>query len=164
VAVGKPEQYDRVNRWGEWTPFTPTWSSVSNPQPSIGNGTVKGRCRRDGSLGFVRYHIKVGTTTTFGTNEWRLSLPTDWWSSPSDGEADWYQTCTGLCVPNGSSPFDLVCWVEAGAQEVRVIYPSYGTTPSAAVASASPTTWTASVINFVAIGPLVVELEAPTYS
>lgn len=163
MAVDTPVGYDRVNRWGEWTPFTPTWSSVSNPQPSIGNGTVKGRCRRDGSVGFVRYHIKVGTTTTFGTNEWRLSLPPDWWSSATP-EVDWYQTCTGLCVPNATNAFDLVCWVESGSQEVRVINPSYGGTPSASVTSAVPTGWTASAVNFVAIGPLVVELDPPTYS
>lgn len=37
-------------------------------------------------------------------------------------------------------------------------------TTSLAVTGSVPATWTASVINFVAIGPLVVELEAPTYS
>ncbi len=162
MGVGSPVDYDRVNRWGALAPFTTAWSS-SGTQPAIGNGTLRARCRRDGSIGYVRWHIKVGTTTTFGTGEWRLDLPPDWVVSGSDGVTDWYQTGTALCVPNAADAFDLAAWALPGATNVRVINPSYGATPSASVSNTSPAGWTASTVNFLSIGTFVLELDPPIY-
>lgn len=170
MGVGSPVDYDRINRWGQWAPFTPTWSSTGT-QPAIGNGVVRGRCRRDGSTGRVRWYIGVGTTTTFGTGEWRLSLPPDWSASGSDGETDWYQHGTGLCVPDATNAFDLVCWVLPGATTVRVIYPSgvdlvtgvLTSRQAQSVSATVPATWTASTVNFLSIGPVTLELADPTY-
>lgn len=162
MPVDTPFGYDRTNRWGGWAPFTPTWSSTGT-QPAIGNGVVRGRCRRDGSTGRVRWYIGVGTTTTFGTGEWRLSLPSGWTASASDGETDWYQHGTGLCSPDATNAFDLVCWVLPGATTVRVINPSYGATPAASVTATVPATWTASAVNFLSLGPVTLELADPTY-
>lgn len=54
--------------------FTPTWTgSVSNP--AIGNGTIHGTYQRNGSVVTARYLIKMGSTTTYGSGVYALSLP-----------------------------------------------------------------------------------------
>lgn len=58
----------------EWTDYTPTWVT-SGTQPSIGNGTLKGRWTRVGGLIHLRISMVAGTTTTFGTNAWSFGLP-----------------------------------------------------------------------------------------
>jgi len=54
--------------------YTPTWSAASTAV-SLGNGTIVGYYERNGSLitGFV--NLTFGTTTTYGTGNWRVTLP-----------------------------------------------------------------------------------------
>jgi hypothetical protein len=54
--------------------FTPTWSS-SGTQPAIGNGTISGRYTRVGSLIFATWLVIPGSTSTFGTGSYNLTLP-----------------------------------------------------------------------------------------
>lgn len=58
----------------EWTTFTPTWSSVGTP-PAIGNGVAIGRWRRIGDSMDIEYWLVPGSTTTFGTSTYTLSMP-----------------------------------------------------------------------------------------
>lgn len=59
----------------EWTTYTPTWTASSS-NPSIGNGTLAGLYRRpEGSnLVHTRIRIAAGSTTTFGSGFWSVSL------------------------------------------------------------------------------------------
>lgn len=64
-----------VGQLGAWSAYTPTWAA-SGSAPAIGNGTIAGRWQRL----FDRWHaisIKMtfGSTTTFGTGNYTLSLP-----------------------------------------------------------------------------------------
>lgn len=59
---------------GAWTAFTPTWTGASS-NPAIGNGTLTGAYNQLGKLLFCRIRLVVGSTTTFGTGEWRFTLP-----------------------------------------------------------------------------------------
>lgn len=151
---------------GPWATFTPSWTASPGPNPSIGSGHVRGRYRRIGTVGYLRYHIKVASNTTFGGGgEWRLSLPPTWWTAPmtDPGEVDWYQTCTGICVPDATNAFDIVAWAEPGANTIRLINPSFGSggsaIPAVSVSSGVPKTWTASAVNFLSIGTFVLELD-----
>jgi hypothetical protein len=57
-----------------WTTYTPVWSAASTAV-SLGNGTCVGTYRKVGQTVDVRVTLTMGSTTTFGTSFYRLSLP-----------------------------------------------------------------------------------------
>ena len=57
-----------------WTAYTPTWTAASS-NPAIGNGTIEGYYKVVGKTCFVRGNIAMGSTTTFGSGEWYVSMP-----------------------------------------------------------------------------------------
>lgn len=59
-----------------WTSWTPVWSS-SGTQPVIGDGTIVGLKREVGKTVFFRILITLGSTTTVGTGNYSVSLPSD---------------------------------------------------------------------------------------
>jgi hypothetical protein len=59
---------------GAWISYTPSWTAASS-NPSIGDGTLEGWYKLVGKTCFVRGNIVIGTTTTFGSGEWYVSMP-----------------------------------------------------------------------------------------
>lgn len=63
-----------------WVPYgyaisyTPTWTSTGT-QPAIGNGSLSGIYVRIGSWISFRITMSFGSTTTFGTGNYRFGLP-----------------------------------------------------------------------------------------
>src|SRR5688572_29119734 len=57
-----------------WTTYTVAWTS-SGTQPAIGNGTKEGRYIQANKLVSVHIKLIMCSTTTFGTNQYFLSLP-----------------------------------------------------------------------------------------
>lgn len=57
-----------------WTSYIPVWTS-SGVAPLLGNGTVQGFWRQVGRTVDVRIALAMGSTTTFGTGNYRFSLP-----------------------------------------------------------------------------------------
>jgi hypothetical protein len=57
-----------------WTSYTPVWTAASS-NPVIGNGTIEGYYKVIGKTCFVRGNIAMGSTTTFGSGEWYVSMP-----------------------------------------------------------------------------------------
>lgn len=57
-----------------WSTYVPVWSA-SGTQPAIGNGTITGRFKRIGKTLHWRVEIVMGSTTTYGTGIWGVSLP-----------------------------------------------------------------------------------------
>lgn len=57
-----------------WTSYSLAWTS-SGTQPAIGNGTLEGRYLRVNKLIAVNMRLVMGSTTTFGTGQYFLSLP-----------------------------------------------------------------------------------------
>ena len=57
-----------------WTSYTPVWTAAS-VNPVIGNGSLQGWYKVIGKTCFVRGNIVMGTTTTFGSGEWYVSMP-----------------------------------------------------------------------------------------
>jgi hypothetical protein len=62
-------------KWtGDWISYTPTWTAATT-NPAIGNGSLTGGYRRIGQQIDFFADIGAGSTTTFGTGIWRISLP-----------------------------------------------------------------------------------------
>jgi hypothetical protein len=59
---------------GAWTAYTPAWTAAS-VNPVINNGTIEGYYKVIGKTCFVRGNIAMGSTTTFGSGEWYVSMP-----------------------------------------------------------------------------------------
>lgn len=57
-----------------WTAYTPTWSSTGTAV-ALGNGTVTGAYIEAGNLIIWKFLITSGTTTTYGTGNYAISLP-----------------------------------------------------------------------------------------
>lgn len=59
----------------DWVTYVPSWTA-SSVNPAIGNGTLTGRYRRSEGEDMVHAEIRIaaGSTTTFGTGFWSVSL------------------------------------------------------------------------------------------
>ena len=64
-----------VTSVGAWTTYVPAWTSTGTA-PAIGNGTITGASMTHGKTTFVRGQITMGSTTTFGTGTYSVSVPT----------------------------------------------------------------------------------------
>ena len=59
---------------GTWISYTPVWTAAS-VNPVIGNGSLQGWYKVIGKTCFVRGNIVIGSSTTFGSGEWYVSMP-----------------------------------------------------------------------------------------
>lgn len=59
---------------GVWTTFATSWTTGGSA-PSIGNGTITARYSRVGRMITYLISLSAGSTTNFGTGEFRFSLP-----------------------------------------------------------------------------------------
>lgn len=67
---------DQFNALGDaWATYTPAWTA-STTNPTLGNGTLNGFYREIGKTIDYRIELTIGSTTTFGSGSYRLSLPT----------------------------------------------------------------------------------------
>jgi hypothetical protein len=57
-----------------WTAYSPSWTSTGTA-PVLGNGTLTGSYLRIGHTIFYKIRLTAGSTTTFGTLTYQLSLP-----------------------------------------------------------------------------------------
>lgn len=57
-----------------WTSYVVAWTS-GGTQPAIGNGTLEGKYLQANKLVVVHIRLIMGSTTTFGTGQYFLSLP-----------------------------------------------------------------------------------------
>ncbi len=59
---------------GLWTNFTPIWTAGTT-NPTIGDGILEGTYKRVGNTVHVWMMMTSGSTTTFGSGEYKISLP-----------------------------------------------------------------------------------------
>ncbi|MDP8971156.1 MAG: hypothetical protein M3N52_11820 [Actinomycetota bacterium] len=57
-----------------WASFTPAWTAATT-NPAIGDGTITGRYHQVGKTVHFEIQITMGTTTTYGSGAYSLSLP-----------------------------------------------------------------------------------------
>jgi hypothetical protein len=58
----------------DWTTYTPQLTSTGTAF-SLGNGIVSGRYTQAGSVVWVNIKVTMGSSTTFGTGFYRVTLP-----------------------------------------------------------------------------------------
>jgi hypothetical protein len=59
---------------GEWQEYTPVWTSADG-NAALGNGFVEGRYKKIGKVVHVYIYVGFGSSTTFGSGEYKVSLP-----------------------------------------------------------------------------------------
>lgn len=93
----------------------------------------------------------MGTSTTFGTGEFAISLPAGWTSSATPATVG-YQVGLGVAVPNAGAAYNIRCWLPPNATALRIVT---NADVAASVTNAAPVAWTANALNFFTwnIGP-----------
>lgn len=89
-----------------WQTYTPIWAA-STANPSIGNGSIRGRYMRLGKMVHVQAWVGPGSTTTFGTGFYSISLPIaakDGWFS---GSGNPFGMGGGVALFNDTSPGNI---------------------------------------------------------
>lgn len=117
-----------------WTTFSPTWTGAGS-NPAIGNGTLTGAYLQVGKTLHVRYKMLAGTTTTFGTGQWSLTLPNSLTSIATHA-----QTMACHITDAGTARYVAAAIVAGGATTLQVEYSG----ASFAVGSTVPMTWATS--------------------
>lgn len=57
-----------------WTAYTPTWTAATT-NPVLGNGSIDAATQRIGKNLLLAISLTMGSTTTYGSGQWRLTLP-----------------------------------------------------------------------------------------
>lgn len=65
---------DFASGFGAWTSYTPAWTA-SGSAPSLGNGTLTGSYLQVQKLVIAKAQFAAGSTSTFGTGTYYISLP-----------------------------------------------------------------------------------------
>ena len=130
----------------DWVSYTPTWTASSS-NPAIGNGTISGRYRRIGDSIELQYNIKTGTTTTYGSGVYYISIP----SGITIDTAKLAES-GGNSFPLGYAQTERAGNVYDAAVTVYTSTALYAGKPadgtsSTAWSNTSPATWTASTAN-----------------
>ncbi len=115
-----------------WTSYVPVWTA-SGTNPVINNGTIEGWYIVIGKTCFVRGNISMGSTTTFGTGEWYVSMPVTAVHADAilmtvtllDNGSAWYNAIMagGRAGFNTKSPIQYVNIVNGTANDVNAAQP-----------------------------------------
>jgi hypothetical protein len=122
-----------------WTAYSPSWTATTT-NPTIGNGSLVGAFAQAGKLTFFRAAVNFGTTTTFGSGAYLLSLPASAVAGQKWSFEGW------ALQTNTYKLFGHVA--VAGGSTAQLYYISNGTTSQVSnVGPTAPTTWTATAGN-----------------
>lgn len=105
---------------GIWTAYTPTWTATTT-NPSLGNGILEAKYALVGGLCTVRGNLAPGSTTTYGSGEWRFSLP---FTAATLGHADFHWCGSATAIDRLAAWFPGQCRVASGTAYVMCISPT----------------------------------------
>ncbi|MGW9437927.1 hypothetical protein [Streptomyces sp. NPDC055607] len=57
-----------------WVTYTPVWTAATT-NPVLGNGSIIGRHKKLGRLVNYQIDLTMGSTTTYGSGAWSITLP-----------------------------------------------------------------------------------------
>lgn len=110
-----------------WSSYAVSWTAVTT-NPSIGNGTLSGKYLQIGKLVIGSIDLAPGSTTTYGTGQWRFSIPI------TAADASMAVGSIRLFDTSGSSNQSGVFW-QVSTTTVGPL------TPSGQVSATFPFTW-----------------------
>ena len=96
---------------GSWQSYTPTWSSGGTP-PTLGNGSISGRYFYNAPIMYFYIQLNAGSTTTFGTGIYSLSLPSGY---------PYQQVVHAFAYLNNPSVKEWFGWARAGLSNTDVV-------------------------------------------
>ncbi|WP_327160561.1 hypothetical protein [Streptomyces zaomyceticus] len=115
-----------------WVTYTPSWTASVNP--SLGNGSVVGRYKKVGRKVDFQIDLTMGSTTTYGTGAWSLTLP--FTAASSSGSR------VGVAQALGGSRFGGQVIVSPGANGVGAFFPASAAVSNySSAAAAVPFAW-----------------------
>ena len=127
---------DGFNAFGAMTTYTPTWGS-SGTAPAIGNGSIIGAYSQiQKSVTCFVVGVTFGTSTTFCTGTYTLTLPV----APVSTIPYWSWSGYGLQV---TTAYELKLDVNGGSSTAVINYQSATTGAKTRVGATAPVTWTA---------------------
>lgn len=121
-----------------WTAYVPVWTGAS-VNPAIGDGTIVGAYHQVGKLVKARIAINMGSTTTYGTGAWSITLP-----FTADATAG-YVVGSALMSDTGGTGFHVGVATIATTATISLL--AHGA--SAAAAPAVPFAWAATDVLIV---------------
>ena len=128
-----------------YTAYTPTWTS-SGTAPAIGNGTITGGYTQVGKLVVFFANLTTGSTTTFGTGAYSVSLPVTAATGPTQILAcEAFDTSTGFYYRGVSR-------IDSGSANVTRTHFVDGVTGPSGWTPAVPFTWAVSGDQFFVSG------------
>lgn len=118
---------------GNYSSYTPTWAS-SGTQPAFGNATVTARYAQLGKFVHVAISIQFGSTSTFGTGNYTLSVPVNF----AGGQA----ICGFARIyDNSSGNTGIVTCAVVSSSAIQFEYGATYLGTNALVGAAAPWTW-----------------------
>lgn len=122
---------------GDWVTYTPVWTATSNP--SLGNGTLIGRYSLLGKTCHARINLIAGSTTTFGSGEYKYRLP---FTAATLVHIELGWTGSALAIRPGTSYHPCVVRIQSAGADCKVIGPTAADGSSGATWGPSvPFTW-----------------------
>jgi len=133
VAAVFADLVSAANADGDLIAYTPTWGSTGTA-PAIGNGTIVGAWTQ--SLNRVHFiaGVTFGSTTTFGTGNYTLTLPI----APLSTLPYW--SWIGYAL-NGGSTYQVTLDVNGGSTTAVLNYQSSTGAAKTRVGATAPVTW-----------------------
>ena len=115
-----------------WTSYTPSWTAATT-NPVLNNGTLTGAYMKIGRVCHVQFDLTTGSTTTYGSGAYSMSLP----FAAASGMQQLVSLHAFL-----SQRFIGQGLISTGASTVTMLFPASGSVSN--LSSASPTvpfTW-----------------------
>lgn len=130
IVVGAPllaSDFDAYeNATAAWATYVPAWSSTGT-QPALVNGTLTGRYRQVGKTVDAFIRLVPGSSTTFGTGVYFLSLPST---------AAYFHPGAAFLNDLGTGDYEAMCRVwDSDPSRIFILR------STALVAATSPFTW-----------------------
>ena len=122
---------------GPRTAYTPAWTS-DGTLPTLGNGTLIGRYRLTGKELDLQITLQTGSTSTYGTSTYRLSIPAGLTSVSVQQQIPAVYSHAGINYPlvaiiNGSSSTFVFVQASANAIVTNLVPATMGATDSIVV-------------------------------
>jgi hypothetical protein len=118
-----------------WPTYIPTWTAASS-NPVIGNGSLIGRVKQIGKTTFISIKLTIGSSTTFGSGYWKLTLPFN------AVNADSVLLKTIFYKSSGTTWYQGLSWTSYDGNTSYIVpLLDQGATGSAAITSIVPFTW-----------------------